>query len=58
MLLPVDIVTPLVGIYHKEIIRSENKFNLCIYKDAQETVLCNNVIITVLVISYKSPIGE
>ena len=55
MLLPVDTVTPLVGIYCQEIIPSENKFNVCIYKDAQKTVLCNN---ETLVISYKSPIGE
>ena len=47
MLLPVDTVTPLVGVYHKEIITSENKFNMCIYKDAQETVLCNNEILVI-----------
>lgn len=40
-------VTPLVGIYHKEIITSKNKFNMCIYKDAQETVLCNNEILVI-----------
>lgn len=51
MFLPVDIVIPLVRIYHKEIITSETEFNVCICKDAQETIICNN---ETLVISYKS----
>ena len=40
MFLPVDTVIPLVGIYHKEIITSENKY-VCICKDVQETIICN-----------------